>query len=77
MNTKTKEILQRELGLNLATQVIESNCPSALEETRSLIYEQAKRAMQMSRMYSERAALEFDRYCELTDAEADLWPQEG
>jgi len=76
MNLKNKEVLKRDLGLNLATQVIASNCPKTLKETRALIYMEAKHAKEMSLFYSELATKEWDRYCELTDAEADLWPQE-
>ena len=77
MKEKTKQLLERELGINLATQVINSNCPKTLKETRVLLYMEAKHAKEMNQFYSQKATEEWERYCELTDAESELWPQEG
>ncbi len=77
MRTKTKQLLERELGRRLAEQVIESNCPKTLKETRLLIYKEAEHAKEMSQFYSQKATEEWERYCELTDVESELWPQEG
>ena len=54
MRTKTKQLLERELGRRLAEQVIESNCPKTLKETRLLIYKEAEHAKEMSQFYSLR-----------------------
>lgn len=77
ITTKTKEIIQREVGLVCATAIATTQNPLALAEMRSLLYDRAVAAAQASRLLSERAALEWERYCELTDAESDLWPEEG
>lgn len=77
MNTKTKELLQREVGLVCAKAVAETNNPQALGELRKLLHERAQAAAKTSQLLSDKAELYWQRYCELTDAESELWPQEG
>lgn len=77
MNTKIRELLQREVGLVCAKAVEETNNPQALAELRKLLHERALAAAETSRLLSDKAELYWQRYCELSDAESELWPQEG